>query len=38
MPIIALYCPLQIEQVKSENDDSDDDPFSQQLAIFVHSL
>ena len=27
-PILALNCQLQIEQVNSENDDSDDDPLA----------
>ena len=34
MPIFALNCHLQIEQVNSENDDSDVDP----LALALRSL
>ena len=33
-PIIALNCGLQVDQVKSENRHSDNDP----LALALHSL
>ena len=33
-PILALHCPLQVEYVNSDNNDSDDDP----LALSLRSL
>ena len=38
MPIFVLNCLLQLEQVDSENDDSDDDPFCSGFALFALSF